>query len=173
MKKLGILTIFIIAVLATTALSYIVITIDPWELELMPGNSDTITATVTSDELYDITILCDIDKYDSGGSYLETITNGASDCGGTPEIIIELSGGGVIIEDEVGDESGIDYGIDISLSPSVDDTYTYRYTVGALGDYTVGAVTADVNTIPEFSAITAGIALGGAGLAFWRLRRRK
>ena len=164
MKKLGILTIFIIAVLATTALSYIVITIDPWELELMPGNSDTITATVTSDELYDITILCDIDKYDSGGSYLETITNGASDCGGTPEIIIE---------DEVGDESGIDYGIDISLSPSVDDTYTYRYTVGALGDYTVGAVTADVNTIPEFSAITAGIALGGAGLAFWRLRRRK
>lgn len=177
MKKL--FTLFIVVLmLVAPVYAYIIITVSDPEIDLLPGESAELTATIDSNEQYNLRILCDIDKYDSSGNFIETVGNEADGCdyGDYADdainsgVTVEFTDGTVIHPDQSGDTTH-DYVV--ILDQGVEPGYEYRYIIGAKNSYSGGAVTADINVVPEFGTITAAIALGGAGLTYWRLRRKQ
>src|SRR3989344_3947692 len=102
MKRL--LSIFVLfLVLIAPVYAYIVITVSDPQIELMPGDSAGLTATINSNEEYDVAILCDIDKYDSSDTYIETVSNEATGCDGGSGVTVEFSDGTRIHGGQSGD----------------------------------------------------------------------
>jgi len=138
--------------------------INPFVLDLAPGESGVATVDVKSDDTYNLSINCTIVKDDGTP---EEITNGA--CGGSDEITVTFDDDSILIPGLSGDQTK---GLKNALGSEAEEGVTYRYTVRAGNELSEGAVTADVNTIPEFKTIGAGIILVGAGIAYSRFRKK-
>ncbi len=169
MKKQFLIPALLIAVMGV-AFAYISIAVSPSQIEILPGESSIVTATVTSNENYDMSIDCEINEFSEDGTFLGTVINDAEGCEESPaDIKVTFANGGILLESLSNDTSEE---LTVTLDSSVEEGRTYKYKVRAGDEYSEASVTADVNVIPEFSTLAALTALLGTGVVFIFLRRK-
>ena len=170
MKKIAIIPIFLMIIMGV-ALAYIQVTIEPLEVAVLPGESNTVDAIVSSDlENYQMDIECTVYAFDADGNYLGAKVNDAEDCpNSVSDVEIVFDDGSIEKEGFSGDNTEE---ITITLNSTVAEGTSYTYTVNAGSEARHATVIADVNVIPEFSTLTALTALVGTGIVFGFLRRK-
>lgn len=171
MKKIAIIPIFLMIAMGV-ALAFIQITIEPLEVAILPGESNTVSAIVNSDlDDYQMDIECTIYSFDADGNFLGAKINDAEDC---PDSIVDVE---IVFDDGSIEKEGLSGDnteeITITLDSSVAEGTSYTYTVNAGSEARHATVIADVNVIPEFSTLAALAALAGSGIVFVYLRKNK